>query len=278
MYKEIYIDESIHDKLGFIATAFIYTEQNIEREVKDALLNVDLEPKKDEFKSSTFMINNSTMQTLRNKLLNIASNTKIAIHFSASESRDNLGYQCLDTLSNIIIKNDINTEHLNVYFDEEIIKYPNKIDEYKNHYDVLKNVIIYPNENSIIHMGIQIADVVAHSVAQIIKEDLIGKNKMLDISGEETGYDEGTMAPLNWILKMSLRYSFFTRPVLYKSDRDKININTDPILIEDDEDIVDKSIEPELIGWGILIDDTIDEKIQLSIRNSLSKIWLGCIH
>lgn len=277
-HNSIFIDESIHDKLGYIVTAFIYSRDDLEDQLSNALLSFGLEPRKDEFKSGIYMADNPEMQALRDKLLDIAGSTKIAINFSSSQSRDSLGHQCLESLSKIILKNGILTDKLCVYFDEDIISNPNEIDTHKQVFGNLKEVKIFPNENSILRLGIQVADVVAHSIAQIIKEDLTGKNKMLDIGGPNTGYEKGTVAPLDWILKMSLRYSFFTRPVICRLNIEKIDICRNPLIIDNDDDIVDSSIEPELIGWGIQIDNSLDSKIEDSVRNVLGKIWLGCIH
>lgn len=277
-HRSIFIDESIHDKLGYIVTAFIYSRDDLEYQVSSALLSVGLKPKIDEYKSGIYMANYPEMQALRDKLLNIASDTKIAINISSSQSRNSLGHQCLKSLSKIILKNGIATDKLYIYFDEDIINNPNEIDTYKQAFDNLKEIKIYPNEDSIIRMEIQVADVVAHSIAQIVKEDLTGKNKMLDIGGPNTGYEKGTIAPLGWILKMSLRYSFFIRPVIYKSNIEKIDICRNPLIIDNDDDIVDSSIEPELIGWGIQIDNSLNPKIKDSVRNVLGQIWLGCIH
>ena len=72
----IYVDESIHENLGFTIIAFVVAEDDIEIHVKKALINLNYIPGKDEFKSSTLMVSNPRMQDIRIKYFNIVRETE----------------------------------------------------------------------------------------------------------------------------------------------------------------------------------------------------------
>ncbi len=53
-------------------------------------------------------------------------------------------------------------------------------------FDFLSECRIYPRDNSYNLLGIQVADAVAHSFGQILKEESTGKQKLVDIGRPET--------------------------------------------------------------------------------------------
>ena len=103
---------------------------------------------------------------------------------------------------------------MSVYCDEEI--FPSMKEAMRLHglFHFLNQCTIYPREDSRKRLGIQVADAVAHSFGRILKEELTGKQKFVDIGGPGTGYEEGTLVPLGWELLMTLRYSLMTRPMV----------------------------------------------------------------
>lgn len=69
---QCYIDESIHDSCGFVATAFVFAEDGFEKIVEEALRDAGLSPPSEEFKSSAPMDSDSRMQAARNRMLALA--------------------------------------------------------------------------------------------------------------------------------------------------------------------------------------------------------------
>lgn len=69
---QCYIDESIHDSCGFVATAFVFAEDGFEKIVEEALRDAGLSPPSEEFKSSARMDSDSRMQAARNRMLALA--------------------------------------------------------------------------------------------------------------------------------------------------------------------------------------------------------------
>lgn len=125
-------------------------------------------------------------------------------------------------------------------------------------------------------MGIQLADVVAHSTGQMIREAVTGRQKMVGIGGPNTGYADDDRAPLGWSLKMSLRYSLLRRPIVH-TGQDFLR-ETDPVVVDPGEDYVAVAQHPEVSGWGVQIHDALSATVRVGVEQELGRIWLGCIH
>jgi hypothetical protein len=271
-----YVDESIHDSCGFVATAFVFAGEDFERTVEKVLRDAGLSPP-EEFKSSARMDSNSIMQLARSGLLSLAgSKAKIAVFFGTF-NRATLGKHTLQALQSAVVRNGINPAKLSVYCDEEI--FPSEKEALRLHslFDFLSGCRIYPRENSRNRLGIQVADAVAHSFGQILKEELTGKQKLVDIGRPETGYEEGTMAPLGWELLMTLRYGLMTRPMVQGGK--PYDPGMDPVVLDPDND--DPAVygqHPVLVGWGVQTAPEAEDSLRQGVERAFGRIWLGCIH
>ncbi|MEW6087670.1 MAG: hypothetical protein AB1498_05145 [bacterium] len=79
-FKHCYIDESIHDSIGIVVTAFVFSDDNFEYSITEALQKAGLNTSQDEFKSSVRMDVNEPMQKARENLLALAGcKSKIAV-------------------------------------------------------------------------------------------------------------------------------------------------------------------------------------------------------
>lgn len=287
MYSEreptqCYIDESIHTKIGFVVTAFVFASGRFDRSVAQVLSESGLTPKKDEFKSSTRMDSNPKMRTVRDGLLSLAgSEAKVAVFFGPYEAggfdRANLGKNSLQALQSTLLRNSIRPSRLSVYFDRDI--FPSAREAVRLHrlFHYLRACCIHPREDSCIRMGIQVADTVAHSFAQILKEQLTGKEKLVDIGGLGTGYPKGTKAPLGWELLMTLRNGLLTRPIAYEGDR--YDAVADPVIHDRvNDDPANYLQHPVLLGWGVQVAPEADETLRQGVEQSFGRLWLECIH
>lgn len=272
-----YVDESIHDSCGFVATSFVFAAESFEKTVEEVLQNAGLSPPSQEFKSSARMDTNSNMQLVRNGLLALASSkAKVAVFFGAF-NREALGKHALQALQSVVVRNGINPATLSIYFDEEI--FPSEKEALRLHglFHFLSQCRIYPREDSRKRLGIQVADVVAHSFGRILKEELTGKQKLVDIGGSRTGYKEGTLAPLGWELLMTLRHSLMTRPMVQNAG--SYDAAMDPVVLDPEND--DPTIygqHPVLLGWGIQTSPEADDSLRQGVERAFGRIWLGCIH
>lgn len=272
-----YVDESIHNECGFVSTAFIFGNEGFEKNVEEVLRKAGLDPFSEEFKSCARMDSDPRMQAARLGLLSLAgSKSKIAAFFGPF-TRATLGKLALQALQSVIVRNGIDPGALSVYFDQEI--FPSQKEALRLHslFYSLRQSIIHPCEDSRKRLGIQVADAVAHSFGRILKEELTGDQKLVDIGGPGTGYDEGTLAPLGWELLMTLRYGLLTRPMLQGGQ--KYDSGIDPVIYDpENDDPVTYGQNPVLLGWGIQTAPESDEALRQGVERAFGRVWLGCIH
>jgi len=276
-FTHCYIDESIHDSVGVVVTAFIFTDDTFSKIVTEALQKAGLNPPQDEFKSRARMDINEKMRKGRENLLALAgSKYKIAVFFGPFH-RPHLGRQTFQALQSVLTRNAIQPESLSVHFDEEIFPSQKEADRLHALFHSLRGCKIFACEDSRICVGIQVADAVAHSFGRIIKEALTDTRKMIDIGGPNTGYPEGTEAPLGWSLLMNLRSALFTRPIVYNGE--PYPAASDPVIIDPmRDDPVDFGIHPILLGWGVQVAPEADTELRQAVDKELGRLWLGCIH
>jgi hypothetical protein len=272
-----YVDESIHAESGFVATAFVFSGDSFEQTVLTILKDAGLSPPREEYKSSARMDSNSNMRSARDRLLALAAaKAKIAVFFGPF-NRATLGKHTLQALQSVLVRNGIDPAGLSVYFDEEI--FPSEKEAFRliGLFHYISDCQVYPRENSRTRLGIQVADAVAHSFGQILKEELSDKHKLVDIGGPGTGYIEGELVPLGWELLMTLRYGLMTRPMIYNGE--PYDAATDPVVLDPvKDDPVDYGQHPVLLGWGVQIAPEADDTLRQGVERALGRIWLGCIH
>jgi hypothetical protein len=279
---QCYIDESIHEEAGFVVTALVFASGRFDRDVAKVLSSSGLTPRQHEFKSSFRMDSNPKMRAAREGLLSIAgSGAKVAVYIGPFDNfgfkRNRLGKHSLQALQSTLVRNSIRPSRLSVYFDNDIFPSEKEANRLHRLFHYLRACSLYPQEDSCIRLGIQVADAVAHSIAQILKEQLTGKEKMVDIGGSNTGYPKGTMAPLGWELLMNLRHGFLTRPMAYENDR--YDAAADPVIIDPiNDDPANYGQNPVLLGWGVQVDPEASEDLRFAVERTFGKIWLGCIH
>lgn len=279
---QCYVDESIHTKAGFVVTAFVFASRRFEHEIAHVLNKSGLTPKKDEFKSSLRMDSNPKMRNVRDGLLSLAgSNAKVAVYFGPFNysrlDRAKLGKNSLQALQSTILRNNIRPSRLSVYFDRDIFPSESEADRLHRLFHYLRACRIHPCEDSRLCLGIQVADAVAHSFAQILKEQITGKEKMVDIGGPCTGYAKGTMAPLGWELLMTLRYGLLTRSMVYNGEN--YDASSDPVILDPvNDDPANYGQHPVLLGWGVQVAPEAQEVLRHAVERAFGRIWLGCIH
>ena len=181
--RRCYVDESVHVDCRFVVSAFVFASAQIDTIVASILRDVGLEPGVDEYKSSTRMTSNVPMQQARERVLSLAkSSTRLGV-FVGHYERSTFGRHSLQALQSIVVRNAIRPSQLDVYFDEDIFASPQEARRLHALVHHLKGARIHPKENSKTRLGIQVADAVAASFGQIVKERLTGARKEIDIGG-----------------------------------------------------------------------------------------------
>ncbi len=165
-----YIDESIHDRAGFMLGAFVFSKNDLTPLVYKAIKSCGLKPGVDEFKSSTIMSKNPIRQVLRNRINKLLFNVKLGLVVVPSNERRNFGFEVLQGLNKIILCNELIGEKHHVYIDEGIL--------FRDRAHMIENLElsncceIHVDQNSIIIGGLQVADLTAHSMSIMLLETL----------------------------------------------------------------------------------------------------------
>jgi hypothetical protein len=221
-----------------------------------------LRPGIDEFKSSARMDANAQMRAARENLLRLAGDeTRVGVFYGPHE-RGSLGKHSLQALQSILVRNGIPPSRLDVYFDEGIFPTNPAASRLHALFHHLRHARLHPR---------------AHSFGQILKAELSGTPKLVDIGGPGTGYAQGTQAPLAWHLLMRLRYALMTRPMIQNGGTYKAA--TDPVVLDPlHDDPVIYGQHPIMLGWGIQIAPESDEQLRQAVERALGRLWLGCIH
>ena len=272
-----YVDESVQTASGFVVSAFVFASGRFDQQVAKALTKAGLKPRRDEFKSSARMDANPRMRAARDGLLALAgSKTRVAVFFGPYK-RAALGKHSLQALQSVLVRNGIRPSRLDVYFDEDIFSNTKEATRLHQVFHFLRSARIHPRENSRLRLGIQVADAVAHSFGQILKEELTGKPKLVEIGGPDTGYAPGTKAPLGWHLLMTLRYALMTRPMVYNGEH--YVAAPDPVVLDPvNDDPVIYGQHPIMLGWGVQVAPEANDNLRQGVERALGRIWLGCIH
>jgi hypothetical protein len=272
-----YVDESVQSDHGFVITAFVLTNGFFNRQVDKVLKTEGLVPGKDEFKSSYRMDANPAMRSVRQRLLALTGDKARVSIFIGPYDRRTIGKHSLQALQSTLIRNGISPNNLNIYFDQDIFPSVREAKRLHKIFHFLRSARIFPKEDSRLNPGIQVADCIAHSFGQIVKEELTGKRKMVDIGGPDTGYKQGTEASLGWHLLMAIRHAFMTRPMVYNGE--SYSIAPDPLILDPvADDPVDYGQNPILLGWGVQVAPEASDSLRQCVDRALGKIWLGCIH
>jgi len=278
----IFIDESRHDSLDFVLSALVCAAPEIELSVGDALRSEGLAPGVDEFKSGEFMKANDRMRRLRSRILRLVQDgARCAVLISSRDRRRTLGRELVQTLETLITRNGLRSPILQVYFDQGLFRSTSDARRLALQSSLPKTATFHFEQDSRRVLGLQVADAISHLVAQVLKEQICGVSKHIDIGGPDTGYEEGTTASLGWKLLMTVRYSFFVRPHLAGRAPTPEEAMMDPVLIPDKSDmdaIIDAFEHPELLGWGVFLGADLPARVKVASEAVFSNLWLGCIH
>lgn len=248
-----YFDDSIHDDAGFITGCLVYSEEDLNTKVYNALLKCGLDPEKDEHKSGKRIFGNDKLMQLRSEIFGISGLSKIALTFVPRNKRESLFIHGLNLYYKVVENNDLPKSGNKIFFDQGIFEQK----EYSKNIPI-KYGELFCHQDSKLTRGIQVADFLAHICSMMLKEKL-GLLKKSIPAGENSGYDPEMMIDIGFTFWASIRYQYFQglKDVSEESAaRGHMNVKDYGLLISDD-------FEPEL-----------KEKIQERFEYN----YLGCIH
>jgi hypothetical protein len=197
------------------------------------------------------------MMDVRNDLKAIITSCQIGLVLLPIEQRQNIGIETFKGLKKILDSNDFGKD-IEIYVDENYFK-SKKIGEEFGQKIGLDNYELFLEVDSIKVKGIQIADLVAHTFATMLLEQLGLIDKKVK-AGENSGYDPDLEIELGFELWASIRYS-----MIGKVDMERFEVG-------DGQPI--KLTEP----YGFYISSFCDENLQKNGKERFGEIYLGCIH
>lgn len=244
----IYIDESIHDKYGFILIAYVLCAKDPRDELQKILSHHGLA----EFHASEKIRKNKAMQEVRQNFLSyINLNCKWGVMILPNNNRFTLLSDLLSMLSEMQ-KNGL-VESSDLYLDEGIITKQDLPEIEK--IEFVHSVKIC---NSVIVHGIQLADLVAALCGVRLREE-IGQNAKFLQYGADSGYDPPIEAEIGYELWASLRYSMLHAPTAFG------------------EGMPSMAMYPTY-GYGFFLSGNCSDDLRKKADKTFGAIYLGCMH
>jgi hypothetical protein len=256
-----YFDESIHPKCNFILGAFAYSEDSLDGPVSDALRHCGLTPRVDEFKSGTYMTGNHVQVSARALLKSIVRNyCRIGVVIAPNVPRRLIGHEALNGLNKILATASFRSSSHEVFFDRGIFagSVAGQV-EAETICDGRPCRFHFEQDSRKI-LGLQVADLVAHTCATMLLAEL-GSVKKTVKAGPDSGYDPDADMPLEFELWAGLRYNFFaTGPPPYDTWESQLDFKVD--------------VESK----GLHVSRSCDESIKNAALSRFGSMYLGCIH
>lgn len=254
-----YLDESIHDDGDFIIVACVYSQRDLNKDVRNIFKFKGVNPDEFEFKSNANYSKEPEKIEIRDELKTLMFlNGKIGVLIVPRSNRLNLGIESIKALKQFIDANNQIKKPIEIFIDQGLVasdRDAERVIKDLNFIDCKFHLQMDSKQNG----GIQIADLCAHSCSIQLKEKMGLINKKVK-AGENSGYDADMEMELGFELWADLRYSFFNKG--FK------RITNDPI--------GDSTFHVE--PYGLYVSEHCDEKLSEFARNCFSEVYLGCIH
>ena len=208
---QFFVDDSVHQRAGLILCGVVYCARGINGRVRQALRSVRLVPGVDEFKSGGRMQDNPALARLRTGLLSIVHrHCKVGVIIAPCSDRAQLGAIVLDGLAWMIRENSLVGKPGSIYLDQGMFATSRAAAEVSAQHPELGAHAVFAEQDSRAVMGIQLADVAAHTCATMLLEQLGYISKTVK-AGDNSGYDPEWDLKLGFELWAKLRYAFFCR-------------------------------------------------------------------
>lgn len=256
-----YFDESLHSKANFILGAFAYSETALEGYVADALRQSGLEPGVDEFKSGARMSLNPSQSEARGRLRCVVQDhCRIGLVIVSESCRRTLGNYALKGLNKILTTNRFESDTHEVFFDKGIFPSVETGKLAASQSFPRTDCRFHFEQDSRLLLGLQLADLIAHTCATMLRAQL-GLVKKMVKAGENSGYDPELAVNLDFELWAAFRYNFFAAA---------------PPPVDSWESQLDFQVDVE--SRGLFIADSCDARIREAALTRFGKMYLGCIH
>lgn len=254
----LYLDDSKHHGFGFSLAAFVICDTDPTEHVSSVFREFGYDPEEFEYKSSAKMGGDAQLQALRDALKSfIGRQCKIAVCVVDGDKR--LGPAALKLLSSALSHPKLEGQSHKVFLDEGLFRSTKAAADLAGRDAAFRCCEFHFEQDSRMHLGIQLADIVAHTCSTMLLDTLghVTKKVILDAPGDSV-YD-GLEVELGFEMWAGIRYAFLAR--------NKQNP-------KDDFDLANLDVYP----WGLFIDDSASEQIYNAAMERFGESYLGCIH
>ncbi|MBV5316040.1 MAG: DUF3800 domain-containing protein [Prolixibacteraceae bacterium] len=254
-----YIDDSVHDKAGFIIGACVYTDMDINEKIIDLIKSCGFDPDSFEYKSSVNYSKEPGKANVRERLKGLLTdNCSLGVVIIPRASREQLGFECIKAVRQFIEINKRIKKPISIYFDQGMFTSKDKAEQLITSLN-FTDCTFYLEQNSSYIKGIQLADLAAH-ISSIQLKDALGFVTKMVKAGENSGYYPDLDMELGFEMWSTIRYTFF---------------NEGSKLYTDDQ-IAGATLKVE--PYGLYISDLCDKNLSDISRAKFGNIYLGCIH
>jgi len=257
----LFLDDSKHHRSGFSLAAFAICDVDPTHEMSTLFRKHGFDPGTFEFKSSATMKDDNDLQTLRNSLKSfITRNCKMALCVvdSADDVRK-LGPASLALLRNALKHPRLAGRQHEVFFDEGLFKQKSAAEAIVAGDAELVGCNFHFEQDSKEIMGIQLADIMAHTCSIMLLEALGDITKKVIVNAPGDSVYDGLEVELGFEMWAGIRYAFLSQ--------NKPNP-------KDDFDLANVDVYP----WGLFIDEGVNERVSHAAMNRFGENYLGCIH
>jgi hypothetical protein len=252
----VFVDDSIHDEDGFVLTAAVVTYDDLAPAIAKLLIKAGLTPGIDEYKSHSPKAGDERSQLLRSQLCELLSDTRsrIAVAVTPRADRETAGTDMLSLLARLKSQGALGPSEPRVWLDEGLLTKTatNWLSKHPAH-----GLLVQPERNSRDVLGLQLADLAAHTTATMIRCELGSIRKMVP-AGPDSGYDPEELFPLEAELWARLRFSLAGKP-----------------MFPDAHEITELAM---CAAFGLRINERCSQPVKDAAEKQLGAIYLGCIH
>jgi hypothetical protein len=254
----LYLDDSKHHRFGFSIAAFVICDADPTGDISSTFRRYGFDPSAFEYKSSAKMNGDERLQALRSALkAYIGRSCKIAICVVNDDKK--LGPTALRLLSNALGHRKLAGQKHQVFFDEGLFKSVKAATKLACDEASLAGCEFFFEQDSRSLLGIQLADIVAHTCSTMLLEKLGHITKKIEINEPMDSVYHGLEIELGFEMWAGIRYAFLSQS------------KPNP---KDDFDLANVDVYP----WGLYIDDIVSEEVATAAMERFGAIYLGCIH
>jgi len=257
----LFLDDSKHHRSGFSLAAFAICDVDPKEEMGALFREYGFDPGTFEFKSSATMNDNNDLQALRGSLKHfIARNCKMALCVvDSADDTQTLGPASLTLLRSALKHPRLEGQQHEVFLDEGLFKHKSAAEALVSGDLELQGCNFHFEQDSKAVMGIQLADIMAHTCSIMLLEALGDISKKVIVNAPGDSVYDGLEVELGFEMWAGIRYAFLSQNKPNpKDDFDLANVNVYP--------------------WGLFIDESVNERVAPVAMDRFGENYLGCIH